>query len=606
MKPPGRPPSPSRPVESTPLVYGTSQQTSILRGRYTLERFWIDSREAWTLIIVVLLFVGKGMQPFVMDIVHVTQAALIEDPVLGITATALGGLVAVQDFSSGISKLSVAVVLRNLGPRNAWLIALFTGAINMAIVAAVTSQASTGVIFTGTVLQSIVHAWLYPATTMTICGWVDGHWLGRAIGTVAVATKVTPIFMSLIYGAMLDSASWRSCYQFAAIGFAIAFVVFFLFMRSSAASIGFRTPTPPGAKKKRKDGTDAGHSSAPPLANEPSSCRVIYIVMCMRRTWALLLAFSLLVLLKSSAKFASIYAKERLGVSAGEGTTLFTTYAVASVCSGLFGGVAYDILPGKVGIGVLMTSLNVLNLCGFIYALIIEHMGIVTMPLLQVFMAIVGFSSVLPVSLPFQIYAMAMGGVEHCGMIVAAFECFALIIESVCDLVIGGLLDSGQFEVWLALNIVWAASGATLMALFYYLDYRKAPKANVLTSVPSMNSITRTYSKLRLWAENSLTPASSCTSLASLDDEDKSSFGAGGKRLSQSSRTGRVRSHGELSVGFAQAPAARGMRNSASYEDGMSRAAAHPSEPPPVGYANASAGMGPPGSPGYPESRSLS
>lgn len=524
-------------------------------------------------MIVALLFIGKGTQPFVIDIVHVTQAALIEDPELGITATALGGLVAVQDFTSGVSKLGVAVVLRNLGPRNAWLIALFTGAVNMLVIAAVRSTASTGVIFSGTVLQSVVHAWLFPATTMTIAGWVDGHLLGRSIGIVAVATKVTPIFMSLLYGYLLRD-TWRACYFFASGLFAFIFVVFVIFMRSSAMSIGFRTPTPPDSKKKKKKSPEGEEiverATAPPLANEPSSCRVIYIVMCMRRTWALVLAFSFLVLLKSSAKFASVYAKEKLGVTASEGTTLFTTYAVASVCSGLCGGITYDIIPGgKVGIGVLMTVMNLLNLGGFIYALIIEMNDMVTMPLLQVFMAIVGFASVLPVSLPFQIYAMAMGGVEHCGMIVAAFECFALVVESVLDVVVGSLLDQGAFTVWLTLNIIWASMGTLLMALFYWLDYRKAPKANVLTSVPSMNSITRTYSKLRLWAENaasSMTPASSCASL--------SSYAGNGD--------GRTRSAGDISVCFSDAPSeASPPRRNPSY-------GSHPVAPPQHVYGSSS------------------
>mmetsp|Transcript_1383 Transcript_1383/g.3912 ORF Transcript_1383/g.3912 Transcript_1383/m.3912 type:complete len:605 (-) Transcript_1383:192-2006(-) len=494
-----------------------------------------------------------------MDAAHVTQAALIEDANLGITATALGGLVAVQDFTSGIAKFSVAVVLRNLGPRNAWLIALLLGAVNMLAIAAVNSSASTGVIFSGTVLQSIVHAWLYPATTMTIAGWIDGHLLGRSIGCVAVATKVTPIFMSLLYGQLLKD-SWRTCYYFASALFAGMFLVFVVLMRSSALAIGFRTPTPPGSKKKRarKDGERIDTRTVPPLANEPSSCRVIYIVFCMRRTWALLLGFSLLVLLKSSAKFASVYAKTKLGVSASEGTTLFTTYAIASAFSGTFGGVLYDVIPGgKIGVGVLMTALNLLNLGGFVYALVLELNGVVTMQLLQVFMAIVGFASVLPVSLPFQIYAMAMGGVDHCGMLVAAFECFALVLESILDLIIGSLLDQEQYGTWLALNIVWAVLGTLFMALFYYLDYRKAPKANVLTSVPSMNSITRTYSKLRLWAENAatnMTPASSCASLSSLDAEGSRSVGA-------------FRSHGSggnLSVCFADPPATSPLSDSRS------------------------------------------
>ena len=102
------------PSESTPLV-------PISKGRYAFERLGIDSREVWSIIIIVLLFIGKGVQPFVTDIVHVTQAALIEDKTLDITFTALGGLVGVQDFTSGVAKLSVPIVLRNFGPRNVYL-----------------------------------------------------------------------------------------------------------------------------------------------------------------------------------------------------------------------------------------------------------------------------------------------------------------------------------------------------------------------------------------------------------------------------------------------------------------------------------------------------
>ena len=105
-------------VETPPLVgAGVGATPSPLPpNRFTLARLGIESRFAWSCITLGLLFVGKATQPFAMDIVHVTQAALVEDPRLGISATALGSLVAVQDFTSGASKLLVAVVLRDLGP----------------------------------------------------------------------------------------------------------------------------------------------------------------------------------------------------------------------------------------------------------------------------------------------------------------------------------------------------------------------------------------------------------------------------------------------------------------------------------------------------------
>ena len=180
--------------------------------------------------------------------------------------------------------------------------------------------------------------------------------------------------------------------------------------------------------------------------------------------------------------------------------------------------VLYDIVPGgKVGIGLLMLSLNLLNLGGFIFALVLEHTDSVSMVALQVFMATVGFASVLPVSLPFQIYSMAIGGVAHCGMLVATFEFFAQCVEAVLDLINGSLLEQKLYGTWLALNVVFAVLGTFFMALFYWLDWRTAPKASVLTAVPSMNFIARQSSKLRLWAERFECTQASCNSCASLD-----------------------------------------------------------------------------------------
>ena len=49
-----------------------------------------------------------------------------------------------------------------------------------------------------------------------------------------------------------------------------------------------------------------------------------------------------------------------------------TTQNIAAACAGLLGGFVYDVIPGgKIGIGVLMTLLNTLHLCGFIFALVL-------------------------------------------------------------------------------------------------------------------------------------------------------------------------------------------------------------------------------------------
>lgn len=459
------------PKEDTPLVASSSGG-----GRYG-----IGSREAWVIITVGTLFFAKSVQPFITDATHVTQAALVNDTRLDMSESRLGALVATQDAVEGLSKLLVGPVLSLIGPHRAWYLILGGGALNALVIAATRSQLA---LFTGVVVQSLLYAWAMPSTTMVMAGWLDGHLLGRAIGVVSVATKLSPSLMSALYGSLLED-SWASCYAFAGLLFGFAFLVVLALLQPSAAALGFREPSPPG-RPPEADGKARSHMKHP-FADE-SSWEVVKVVFCMRRTWALTAAFSLLVLLKSGAKFASLYAASRLGVSASEGATLFTTYAIASVFSGVFGGVVYDVVPGgKAGIGLFMTGLNLLNLGGFAFGWLAEVGGSASMTKLHVFMATIGFASVLPVSLPFQVYSMGMGGARHCGVLVGVFEFIVHFVEAGLDLLVGQLLEQEQFATWLGIECAFALGGTVCMAVFYYLDWRRAPRANSLTAAPDLD-----------------------------------------------------------------------------------------------------------------------
>jgi sugar phosphate permease len=199
-------------------------------------------------------------------------------------------------------------------------------------------------------------------------------------------------------------------------------------------------------------------------------------------------AFALLVILKGGAKFGSMYAKKSLGASNMQGSSLQMTYSMASVAAGILGGFLYDMVPGgKKGIGALMTAFNLLNFAGWAFVLYLQLTDAVSMASLYIFMSTIGFASVLPVSLVFQVYAMAIGGVKHCGMFTAAFEFVAHFAEAALDLVTGQLLEEQRFDIWIAINTSFAFFGMIAMAIFYYLDWRRAPDAKSLVAAPDLN-----------------------------------------------------------------------------------------------------------------------
>ena len=59
------------------------------------------------------------------------------------------------------------------------------------------------------------------------------------------------------------------------------------------------------------------------------------------------------------------------------------------------------------------------------------------MEVLYIFMGLAGLASVLPVALPFQIHSMALGGVKHVGLLIAAFELVAQLTLACLDLETG-------------------------------------------------------------------------------------------------------------------------------------------------------------------------
>jgi sugar phosphate permease len=331
-------------LTSSPYYRDYGEATPLLpRSEYGLDRLGIDNRRVWCALIIVVLFIGKFVQPFVNDIGHVVQTSLMDDPVLNVNSATLGGLFAAQDFVQGTSKLLVAFTIRGLRPRNAWLVVLAGGVITMTVVSV---ARSTPALFACTAIQALLYAFIVPATTMTIAAWIDGHLLGRAIGVCSVATKLSSPIMSEVYRHLLVDAvpdSWSRCYALAAAIFGGVLILFFVVMRSSAASVAFRPPTPPGARNgekggpdhksgaEHKGGTKSGMDEArePPLAREPNSRRAIYYILCMRRTWALLAAFVALCMCKTSTKFASLYARNELDLAgSSEPATLVTTNAL--------------------------------------------------------------------------------------------------------------------------------------------------------------------------------------------------------------------------------------------------------------------------------------
>ena len=116
-----------------------------------------------------------------------------------------------------------------------------------------------------------------------------------------------------VYGTLLRSTdvnAWQTCFLFGACLTLTMFVISFALVRSSAASLGFRRPTQPSPKQGKARGVQMQH----PMANL-SSREMLKAFLGSHRSWLLLISMALLVCLKGSTSFITVYASDTLNAT---------------------------------------------------------------------------------------------------------------------------------------------------------------------------------------------------------------------------------------------------------------------------------------------------
>ena len=303
------------------LLLGTLTSDEVLPPKW---RCGIDSREAWVVLTVVVLFTGSFIAPFVLDTLHAVSTTMIDDPELGVTAGDLANIGSIELFVSCISLLFAHSILHRAGARGTYLLVLSSLALFSFLIAIIRSETAFAICWC---FIGLMFSLSNPTSGFIVAGWVDGHLLGRAFGVISVASKISPSVVYSVYGALLHSSAvnaWQSCFLVGGCLILGMFAFAFAFLRNSAVSLGFRHPTPPGHKKGDPHLCKIQH----PMAHE-SSVEMLRVFLCSPRSLMLLISMALLVCLKGSTSFVTIYASKTLNATHSDGNGLLLIYSLS-------------------------------------------------------------------------------------------------------------------------------------------------------------------------------------------------------------------------------------------------------------------------------------
>jgi hypothetical protein len=123
-------------------------EVSLLLGSVDepLPPWWlcgIDKREVWVVLVLVCLFTGNFVAPFVLDALQAVSTAMINDPKLDLTVGALANIFSIQLFTSCISLLAASTILHWIQPRGTYLLMLVGLAVPTLLISIIRSRAST-------------------------------------------------------------------------------------------------------------------------------------------------------------------------------------------------------------------------------------------------------------------------------------------------------------------------------------------------------------------------------------------------------------------------------------------------------------------------------
>ena len=422
-----------------------------------------DSRRRWEITILATMYVGYAAFMLCRNAVVASQAALVQDPSLGIDKAQYGRLMSLHSAGAIAGKLVTGVGADLFGGRRMFLLALaLTAAANVAF-----GMASSFLLF-GILnfLGQFFKAGGWPAMAKIIGHWYSKKNHGRVWSIISTSSRVGAIAATLILGFLLTLMPWRAAFLVSAIVAGLVVVIGYVWLKECPEDVGL-APLDDG------DDSDENHERERHPLDDLSLPQACFAMAKSARVWLICLSLAFLTVLMDFINFVSIYLTETLDIEPGQASMTTSAFPAGMFVALIATSLVYDRLSKRRLVGVLGGLLCVSCLCVVLLSNL-GNLGLapwLRLPAAAVSLFLFGFTISPAYYVPMSVFSIAFGG-QHSGFLIALIDVFGYAGALIFNYFGGTIADEFGWPVFLAMLLTVTVLALSSMTAFLYLDYR--------------------------------------------------------------------------------------------------------------------------------------
>ncbi len=401
------------------------------------------------------MYFGYATLMVLKTAVIVISPALFDDPLVSITKTQFGAIIAYGTLGGILGKLISGWSADKYGGR----ITFFFGLLVTGLAVAVFGLTSKYLLFSLTFFSvSLARAFGWPSMTKLIGNWYQPFYFGRVWGAISTSSRVGTITATLSLGYLLNYVGWRTILWIAST-FGMVYVLIWFF------SVHENPP-------RRIDDPGTGGEPHRYVGHHLSNLdlkQALLVFAKSKRVWLIGGAMMGLTILTDFINFLPLFLKESLNISSGNASMVSSAFPIGAFVSVLIGGYFFDKVSKEAitrVIGVLLFGM-IVSLLVIVNVSYLELSQRNSVALVVVCLFGFGFGVSPAYYIPMSIFSIKFGG-PHSAFLVGLLDVIGYSASMGFSFLAGSLADqaSGWSRV---LHLLIGISVFTLVITVYFL-----------------------------------------------------------------------------------------------------------------------------------------
>ena len=410
---------------------------------------------------LVLMYFGYAVTMFVKYSIIVVSPSLISDPVLAITKTQFGDILASGSFGGIAGKILFGLGADRLGGKSSFLMALLMLSIGVLIFGFSINYLAFLLIFFSLALAK---AGGWPSVAKLIGNWYHPHQYGRAWGYIATASRFGTILATLGLGFLLHFLTWKHILLSAASIGIIMSIIWYIWVQ----------------EKPNEDHLDEGLQNpvaqyiGHPLYNKTLKFALLDFLKS-SRVCLIFFAMMGLTIMTDFLNFVPIFIKESLNISDAGAVMTASAFPIGSIVAVLAGGHIFDALSKKSMIKVIGCSLALAVFCILVIYNVPNFSFSSSINILVIYVSLFVFGlSVSPAYyLPMSIFSIKYGG-PFSGILISILDIGGYFASAVFGIITGRVADSMG---WGRVLLLLALTGVITLVLTVWFLHKESKVA---------------------------------------------------------------------------------------------------------------------------------